>query len=263
MPIPNKLSLSFFLSSRSSYRDVLISKNEIFCSPDTVDEFKAGSPIALTCPVGTFDAPAFCKEKHLSLDFGVLLVKADATGRLFPRNLGAFSCPKVLLVGDTHHMQAPIRNLIEYAKSEPFDRIIFDHTRHHARWFFEAGCKNLHWIPALDFTFQKREISMRPARKLSFVGQAGRFHPYRCHVLEELKRAGLPLEVMQTSPSGAADVYADSEITLNITLNGDLNLRVFEALSAGGFLLTDQLTESSGLKALFTPGEDLEVWIRK
>ncbi len=253
----------FFLSSRESYRKTLIDKNEVFFGPDVKDEMIDGRPHCIKTPFEKYDAVHFIKQKSLSEKPSLILVKADSTGRNFPRNLAGFDCPKILLVGDTHHMQAPIRNLIEYAKSEPFDRIIFDHTRHHARWFFEAGCKNLHWIPALDFTFQKREIATRPSRKLSFVGQAGRFHPYRCHVLESLKRAGLPLEVMQTSPSGAADVYADSQITLNIALNGDLNLRVFEALAAGGFLLTDQLTESSGLKALFTPGEDLEVWSRK
>jgi hypothetical protein len=39
-----------------------------------------------------------------------------------------------------------------------------------------------------------------------------------------------------------------------------LNLRVFEALAAGGFLLTDKLTPSSGLELLFKPGEDIDVW---
>jgi predicted O-linked N-acetylglucosamine transferase (SPINDLY family)/glycosyltransferase involved in cell wall biosynthesis len=253
-------SYLFFLSSRESYRKTLIDKNEVFFGPDAKDEMIGGRPHSIKTPFEKYDAVHFIKQKGLSEKPSVILVKADSTGRNFPRNLAGFDCPKILLVGDTHHMREPIRKLIDYAKSEPFDRIIFDHTRHHARWFFEAGVANLHWIPALDFTFQRRDIAIRPKRKLTFVGQAGRFHPYRCHVLEELKRAGLPLEVMQTSPSGAADVYSDSQITLNIALNGDLNLRVFEALSAGGFLLTDRLTESSGLKALFTPGEDLEVW---
>ena len=256
-------ALLFFLAPRAIYRDQIISSGEIFCGPDAVDLREDGHWRCVKAPTTPFDVSAFCKDKGIPLQQDVLLIKADATGRNFPRNLGAFNCPKVLLVGDTHHMQGPIRKLIEYAKSEPFDRIILDHTRHHARWFFKAGFENVYWIPALDFTFQKREIAVRPARKLSFVGQAGRFHPYRCHVLEFLKRTGLPLEVMQTSPSGAADVYADSQITLNIALNGDLNLRVFEALAAGGFLLTDRLTESSGLKALFTPGQDLEVWSGK
>ena len=253
----------FFLSSRESYRKTLIDKKEVFFGPDANNEIIGGRSYSIKTPVEPYDAVHFIKQNNLCEKPSVILVKADSTGRNFPRNLAGFDCPKILLVGDTHHMREPIRKLIDYAKSEPFDRIIFDHTRHHARWFFEAGLANLHWIPALDFTFQRREIAARPSRKLSFVGQAGRFHPYRCHVLEELKRAGLPLEVMQTSPSCAADVYADSQITLNIALNGDLNLRVFEALAAGGFLLTDRLTESSGLRALFTPGEDLEVWSGK
>jgi predicted O-linked N-acetylglucosamine transferase (SPINDLY family)/glycosyltransferase involved in cell wall biosynthesis len=253
-------ALLFFLATRGNYRSKLIAENEIFCGPDTADKSIDDVLLCGNAPAGSFNAVEFCHSKHIALNHDVLVVKADATGRNFPRNLAEFKCPKVLLVGDTHHMQAPIRKLIEYAKSEPFDRIIFDHTRHHARWFFEAGFTNLHWIPALDFTFQKREVSQQPSRKLSFVGQAGRFHPYRCHILENLKKAGLPLEVMQTSPSGAADVYADSQVTINIALNGDLNLRVFEALAAGGFLLTDRLTESSGLETLFTPGEDLVVW---
>lgn len=261
---PDKIPLAlFFLASRKFYRKKILSEYEIFCGPDSDTFMEGGRLASLKTPDGIFDAWDFFSQnaiRELAETPELILVKADATGRNFPKNLGKFGCPKVLLVGDTHHMQAPIRKVIEYARGESFDFIIFDHTRHHARWFFEAGFKNLHWIPALDFTFQPREISLRPSRMLSFVGQAGRFHPYRCHVLDELKRAGLPLEVMQTSPSGAADVYADSLITLNIALNGDLNLRVFEALSAGGFLLTDRLTESSGLEALFTPGEDLVTW---
>ena len=253
----------FFLAPRTNYRDKILSSKEIFCGPDSGTQMSEGHLKTLEMPAGAYDAPTFFLQSGINEMPELVLVKADATGRNFPSNLGAFKCRKVLLVGDTHHMQGPIRKLIEYAQKESFDHIIFDHTRHHARWFFEAGLKNLHWIPALDFTSHPREIAARPSRQLSFVGQAGRFHPYRAYILEELKRAGLPLELMQTSPEGAADVYADSLITLNISLNGDLNLRVFEALSAGGFLLTDRLRESSGLEGLFTPGEDLEVWNSK
>ncbi|HVW19636.1 MAG TPA: glycosyltransferase, partial [Opitutaceae bacterium] len=89
---------------------------------------------------------------------------------------------------------------------------------------------------------------------------AGRFHPWRCHVLEQIKAAGLPLELLRGRLSETADFYADSQITLNISLNGDLNLRVFEALAAGGFLLTDQLAPDSGLSRLFEPGRHLETW---
>jgi glycosyltransferase involved in cell wall biosynthesis len=258
--IPTCRSLLFFLGGRSLYRETLISKNEIFCSPDTETNLHSAKTKALKTPVGAYDAATFLAEKKLPKNPEIILVKADATGRGLPSNLKEFKCPRVLLVGDTHHQSAPIRKMIEYAKQEAFDFIIFDHTRHHARWFFEAGLRNLHWIPALDFTFHPRIPSPNPKHPFSFVGQAGKFHPYRCHVIESLQKSGLPFQMYRGSPSEAADLYAESIVTLNVSLNGDLNLRVFEALAAGGFLLTDKLTRSSGLEILFSPGEDLEVW---
>ena len=250
----------FFLAPRSNYRDKILSSNEIFCGPDTESFMAGGSLKSLKTPTGAYDAPAFFSQSGITATPELVLVKADATGRNFPSNLRSFKCPRVLLVGDTHHQSAPIQQLVAYAQREAFDFIILDHTRHHARWFFEAGFKNVHWIPALDFSYLPRDLKKSPAHKLTFVGQVGRFHPHRVRVLQNLKKAGLPLEVLQSSPAGAADIYADSDITLNISLNGDLNLRVFEALSAGGFLLTDKLTPSSGLELLFKPGEDLDVW---
>ena len=249
----------FFLGSRLLYRDKLLSSKEIFCSPDAQTNLIA-SARAIQTPGGSYDAAEFFFKNKIIQQPDILLVKADATGRNLPSNLKSFKCPRVLLVGDTHHQGEPIQKLLAYAKQEKFDRIIFDHTRHHARWFFEAGLKNIHWIPALDFTFFPRTPSPKPKHQFSFVGQAGKFHPYRCRVLESLQKAGLPLEMLRGTPAEAADIYADSVVTLNVSLNGDLNLRVFEALAAGGFLLTDKLTPSSGLELLFKPGEDIDVW---
>lgn len=249
----------FFLGDRSLYREKLLSSKEIFCSPDAQTNLGA-SARAIQTPTGSYDAADFFSKNKITQQPEIVLVKADATGRNLPSNLKAFKCPRVLLVGDTHHMGAPIQKLVAYAKQEEFDRIIFDHTRHHARWFFEAGLKNVHWIPALDFTFFPRTPSLNPTRQFSFVGQAGKFHPYRCRVLESLKKSALPLELLRGTPAEAAEIYADSVVTLNVSLNGDLNLRVFEALAAGGFLLTDKLTPSSGLELLFKPGVDIEVW---
>jgi glycosyltransferase involved in cell wall biosynthesis len=249
----------FFLGARPLYRQKILSSKEIFCSPDAETNLVSASR-AIQTPTGSYDAREFFSQKKITQQPDILLVKADASARNLPSNLKAFKCPRVLLVGDTHHMGMPIQKLVAYAKQEKFDRIILDHTRHHARWFFEAGLKNLHWIPAFDFTFFPRTPSPIPSRQFSFVGQAGKFHPYRCRVIESLKKSGLPMEMLRGTPAEAADIYADSVVTLNVSLNGDLNLRVFEALAAGGFLLTDKLTPSSGLELLFKPGEDIEVW---
>ena len=253
-------ALLFFLSHQDNYRKPLFSKKEVFVGPDTDTRIAPSRTFAIKAPVGSYDVAEVLRFLPPEQKPDYVVVKADATRRNFPRNLGQLACPKILLVGDTHHLATPLCTVIDYAKSEPFDYIIFDHTRHHAHWFAAAGLKNLHWLPALDYGFLPRELKAAPAHPLTFVGQVGQHHPYRRAVLAQVKDAGLPLELFRAKLADTADLYADSQITLNISLNGDLNLRVFEALSAGGFLLTDELTEQSGLPLLFEAGKHLDTW---
>lgn len=260
MDTPIAAPLVFFLSPRSSYRDVILSPHEIFCGPDVEDQQSDGRWTCVKTPAQAFDAKDFLTQKGFLREPEVILVKADATGRNFPRNLGQFKCPKVLLVGVTHFLAHPIRRVIEYAKSEPFDFILMDVTRHHAHWFREAGLKNVHWLPALEYHARIRPIQRRPARPLTFVGQAGGHHPFRKFILDKLRSDGLPLEVLQAPQGRAADIYSDSLVTLNITLNGDINMRFFEGLAAGGFLLCDRLPDATGLSRLFTEGKHFEMF---
>lgn len=252
--------LSFFLAPRELYRNPLFSTHEVFCGPDVETKVHDGRVATLKTPAGSHDAAHILAQLPVSQHPELIVVKADSTQRNCPRNLAAFKCPKVLLVGDTHHQRSPISSVISYAQSEPFDFVVMDHTRHHAHWFAQAGVKNLHWIPALDYGFLLRDLREPRTRPLTFVGNTGVFHPWRRTVLTQLLRSGLPLEILQGTPREAADCYANSEVTLNISLNGDLNLRVFEALSAGGFLLTDALSDASGLSVLFEAGKHLETW---
>lgn len=257
---PNPRALLFFLSSQESYRQPLFSTEEVFCGPDTESRNVANRLSALKVPPGSFDVRDVVLALPASQQPEIVIVKADATARNLPRNLGQLKCPKILLVGDTHHLRRPVQALLRYAMEEPFDFVIFDHTRHHAHFFAEAGAKNVHWLPAVDYGFFPRKLVRKPSRPLTFVGQAGRYHPYRSWVLGQVKAAGLPLEVLRGALAETADLYADSQITLNVSLNGDLNLRVFEALAAGGFLLTDELPEHSGLPLLFKADKHLATW---
>jgi glycosyltransferase involved in cell wall biosynthesis len=256
----NPKALLFFLAHQRTYRTPLFSTQEVFCGPDTDASSQDGRVRSIRTEPGSFDVQEILRQLPAEQQPEVLVVKADATGRNLPRNLAAVKCPRVLLVGDTHHQQHPLSRMIEYARSEPFDFVVFDHTRHHARFFAEAGVKSLHWLPAIDYGFVPREPVAKPSHPLTFIGQSGRYHPYRRHVLDKVVMAGLPLETMTAPLARTAELYADSEITLNISLNGDLNLRVFEALAAGGFLLTDALPDDSGLPQLFEPGKHLVTW---
>ena len=262
LPSSDPNILLFFLSPKNKYRSPLFSENEIFCGPDAEDEMDTDGNIkAIKTNIGRVDVTAILNRLPLSQKPEIIVVKADATRRCFPYNLNQCDCSKVLIVGDTHHLKEPITTVIGYALSEPFDYVIFDHTRHHAHLFAQAGVKNLYWLPALDYSFiEGVTISEDFLYPLSFVGQVGRYHPYRVWIIEHLKKSNIPIHVLQGTLEQTAYIYSKSLITLNISLNGDLNLRTFEALAAGGFLLTDSLKESSGLGQLFTPGVHLDTW---
>lgn len=244
-------------ASPDYYRSPLFSRREVFAGPDCADLVVDGRVRALKTPAGEYDIGAVIARLPAEQRPELIVVKADATRGNFPRNLDRFLGPKVLLVGDTHHFQDPVRALLRYAGMERFDLIVMDHTRHHGHFFLEAGFERVCWIAALDFALRRRAIPEHFAHELTFVGQLGAFHPYRRHVMEAVVGAGLPLKALRAAPADTADIYAASAITLNCSLNGDLNLRVFEALGSGGFLVTDALPPESGLERLFEPGRHL------
>ncbi len=252
--------LAFLPLPKVAYRDPMFSPREIICGPDAQRCVEDGRVLSLRTPAGFHDAGDILGLLPAAQQPDMLVVKADASRRNLPRNLRAFDCPKILLVGDTHLQKAPLQHVIRYAQSEPFDFIVFDRTRHHAQWFARAGLRNLHWLPALEFRYVPRNLRLSPTHPLTFVGQAGGVQPWERAVLTHVRRAGLPLEELQGTLCQTADWYADSQVTLNVSQNGDLNLRVFEALGAGGFLLTDDLPDSTGLRSLFEPGKHLDVW---
>lgn len=243
------------------YRSPLFSRREVFAGPDCTDLVEDGGRVrSLKTPAGEYDIVALIARLPVEQRPDLIVVKADATRGNCPCNLGRFLGPKVLLVGDTHHFTDPIRVLLRYAATEPFDLVVMDHTRHHGHFFQAAGFERTVWIPALDYALRRRAIPEVFAHELTFVGQMGAFHPYRRHVLGTVLRAGLPLKGMRAAPEETADIYAASAVTLNCSLNGDLNLRVFEALGAGGFLITDALTPESGLDRLFESGRHLATY---
>ena len=70
----------------------------------------------------------------------------------------------------------------------------------------------------------------------------------------------MPLRILSCPAEQAARHYGEAHITFNCSLNGDLNMRVFETLGAGGFLLTDRLSPQSGLERLFRDGAHLALY---
>ncbi|CBS91480.1 putative glycosyltransferase (plasmid) [Azospirillum lipoferum 4B] len=266
--LPDPVTLFCCLAPPGYYRRPLFSDREVFCGPDCPTVETGDGFSSLNTPHGEYDLAAVVARLPAHQRPELIVVKADATRRNLPRGLDRLPGTKLLLVGDSHHLAGPLRTLLAYGAMESFDAVMLDHTRQHAHAFLEAGFERVYWIPAVDYALRRRDILAEPQGNslaefrfdLTFVGQIGVFHPWRRHVLDRLSAAGLPLVGMRAEPEKAADVYAASRVTLNCSLNGDLNLRVFEALGAGGFLLTDALSPDAGLERCFTPGRHLATY---
>lgn len=230
-----------------------LGEEQINAGPDWTDAQDAGGRwVSLQTPAGEYSIASLFAKLPLEQWPDVLVCLVDASRRNLPRNLGAFRGPKILLLADTHHLQSPLLTMIRYAAAEPFDRIVFLYDRHHAPFFGAAGFKNLFWFPGL--TFPHPDAAVRAswsggerAPRIAFVGQAGKHHPRRTRLLSALTAAGLPLDQRVIAQDAALAHYGANLLGFNASLNGDLNLRVFEILAAGGLLLTDELAPLSGL----------------
>jgi FkbM family methyltransferase len=257
MEHPDIKITAFFLSSREAYRPTLFSTNEVFCSPDCQTTSSGGVVKTIQSQAGVFDIRQIIDQLPPNQQPELIIVKTDATGRNFPVNLKQYNCPKLFVLGDTHHLNRPIQTLLTYAAQENFDCIISDHDRQHLHFFKEAGFQNVYWIPCLNIYPHEQPVIENKMYDVTFVGQVGRWHPNRKTVLNYLKSNGIAVNIMQAPHEQAAEIYAKSLINLNISLNGDMNLRIFEILSSGGFLLTDRLSKESGLEMIFKDGEHL------
>jgi len=182
----------------------------------------------------------------------LIAIKADASKRTHIYNLDALPGKKILLMGDTHHMENPLRVMLDYARSEAWSLVSSEHDRHHLPLFREAGLNNLIWLPCYTMNPYRHPPSEVVDNRVVFVGSLSPHHIYRQHVINELQKWHVKLYIASAHQAEAAKLYNSSFISLNISLNSDLNFRVMEVLAAGGCLLTDRLGPDSGLDLLFT-----------
>ena len=201
-------------------------------------------------PIGVYDLKVALASQNLPTRYDLIVVYADASGFNFPLNLNAFDCPKVLVIGDTHHLRDPLRQVVEYAGDASFDFIVSMYNRQHLHWFRAAGYARVAWFPGLAVRHVPRPFRADRKPQVGFVGQSSSRHVRRTRLLDALRSSGVPVTAMTGTREATAEVYADSVVSFNASLNGDLNLRVFEVLSAGGCLLTDRLTPQGGLELL-------------
>jgi tetratricopeptide (TPR) repeat protein len=237
-----------------------VSSNEICCGPDLETVVREGRYRSLATPIDSYDLRAVAAALPEAQRPELIVVATDGTGRQQPRNLDAFPCPRVLVVGDLQRGAAPLRAVLRYAGEEAFDLIVLARTRQHAHFFAEAGFPDVAWIPGWGLVLPRPSGDGAGDREPSgvvLVGEVDAFHAHRLYVLQALQRAGVVVQSVAASPEEAAKLHAQALINLNCSVGGELNPRIFAVLASGGFLLTDRLSSRSGLETLFRDGEHL------
>lgn len=257
------MRILFLTGSRASYMaPPQLADEQIVAGPDWPDARTSdGKWTSLRTPVGEYDVATVLARLPVDQTPDAIVSLVDASWRNLPRNLACFPGPKALLVADTHHLTSPLIGMFKYAAGEPFDRIVFLYDRHHLAFFQSAGFRNLYWFPGLTLSHDDIAVFAARGKKrsdhIAFVGQVGNNHLHRARLLAALKARGIPVDQRRLPQREALGFYGSSLLGFNASLNGDLNLRVFEILASGATLLTDRLAPESGLLNLFESGRHL------
>ncbi|MDV2993644.1 MAG: hypothetical protein N4J56_003298 [Chroococcidiopsis sp. SAG 2025] len=232
------------------------------CMDPPVEAVEAGKAIAL--PHGKFKIDLILKQ--LPSGWWPDLVSISSTLMLvqnppIPVGITSLTCPSVMKLIDSHHMPRPIQNLIEYAKLVGCQYHWTGYTRHHIHFFVEAGLPNVFWMPgAISIPPYVPEPVTDKTYDVIFRGAVDSNHYHRREFLKFLQEAEINVDFSGSPYAECLDIYVQSKIVLNCSLNGDLNRRVYEVLMVGGFLLTDRLALQSGLPLLFQEGVHLECY---
>jgi len=247
------MNLIFFTHAAPQFLpQVMIDPEEIICGQHYRNWRRNGRWKYITSPRGLFDAQSIFDKLPPSQIPELIVVHADATLGCLPQNFPQ-GIPRILLVGDTHHLEKPIQNLISYATQIGFDAVIV-WNRQHAHFFKQFGIPNVFWMPGLVFAIPELPAAKERRNQMCFFGQIGPYHPRRNRIIKELQQKEIPIVGGKLPRLDSLELAARSLVSLNISLNGEWNLRVFETTIMGALLLTDQLSPHTGLDLFFQNG---------
>lgn len=164
--------------------------------------------------------------------------------------LDGLPCPSACYLIDVH---LSLERRLEFAKN--FD-YVFIAQKEYLPKFKEAGIERVFWLPlACDPDIHGK----KPGEKIydiNFVGSLN--NQRRIELLNKLKgRFNLYYE--RCFLEKMAEVFSQSKIVFNNSVNNDLNMRVFEALCSGSMLITDE-AGASGLADLFKDKKHLVIY---
>lgn len=154
----------------------------------------------------------------------------------FPLGLETAPCLTVAYLIDVH------QDLPSRLQLSKFFDVVFIAQKDFVSAFQGIGHNHAHWLPlACD-----PDVHCMPAADRSydvgFVGKLGQWGTRRHEILTRVLPRYRSNDYRQFyAPRDMARIYGQSKIVFNASINGDLNMRCFEALASGALLVTDRV----------------------
>jgi len=193
---------------------------------------------------GLFDPRQWAQKNCFIPD--VLFFIEGGTRRLFPAERVSEATKHVWYAIDSHiHLQE------HQAVAKLFDATFVAHYEYVAR----LGVDTTHWLPVAAASMSHVETSQRDL-DIAYVGSMNRgMYESRARLLDMLMQRFPRSYIGRAKPEEIPAIYQRAKIVFNWSLNNDVNMRYFEAMSAGAVLVTNKL-HASGAEFLFQPGID-------
>lgn len=191
----------------------------------------------------------------------------------FPLGLEKIECLKIIYLIDTHiNMHLDISNNFQLNHrlilSNFFDSIFLYYKKHlnifikFQRTYKKINHKkNIFWSPlACEPNLHYQNLNNKRNYDISFIGQMGPEISYRHKFLKKIYFSNNYNYLKKKYANNISDslmskIYGQSKIVTNFSINNDINMRYYEAMSAGCLLLTNKI-KNSGAELLFKENVD-------
>lgn len=191
-------------------------------------------------------------DLNISVDWG-----EDALAPIIPYKMIEIPKPNLYWASDTH-----LGFNYRFETAKKFDKV-FCAQKQAAIDFKERGV-DAEWLPHAFEPFSYQDISTGVPIPFSFASKehdvcfVGHINSdNRVDFLDKMFKQFPNFFFGQRRFQDAARIYAKSKICLNIAMKEDLNMRCFEVMGSGGFLLTDYVPY---IEELFEDGKHLVLY---
>lgn len=121
----------------------------------------------------------------------------------------------------------------------------------------EAGIGAI-WVPIACDPDKHKDLGIERRLDIAFVGTEGKKNP-RGELLKQVAARYTNSFIGRAESSLMSNIYSSSKIGFNYSINNDINMRMFEVLSCGALLVTNNIKDN-GFEDLFVDGRNAVVY---